>query len=185
MGRDKALLPWQDQTFLGIAIDRLNACSEIVIVVGGANAALLRPIVYAKSAFLLENPEPERGQFTSLRIGVQAILNRGRDAGIITLVDRPPAAATTFALLRRTFEREYGDQTWVVVPEYQGRHGHPIVIGREMIECFLRADAARTAREVMHAHQEKILYVPVDDALVVANVDTPEEFANLQPVTPV
>ncbi|HVG90321.1 MAG TPA: hypothetical protein VNB54_02420, partial [Alphaproteobacteria bacterium] len=72
------------------------------------------------------------------------------------------------------------EQTWAVVPEYQGTHGHPFVIGREMIEVFLRAPVHSSAREVEHANQSHILYLPVNDPLVAANVDTPEDFEKLR-----
>ena len=180
MGRDKALLPWHGQTFLGAAIDTLNQLSELVIIVAGENLVSLQPIAYSKSAYLVENPDPERGQFSSLQIGLQAILDRGRDAAIITLVDRPPAASGTFAHVRRKFEMECGEKTWAVVPEYQGSHGHPIVIGREMMECFLRAPASSaTARDVEHAYRDKILYVSVEDPFVTMNINTPEELEAL------
>ena len=38
MGRDKALLPWRDGTFLSAAIRALQPATELVIVVAGANA---------------------------------------------------------------------------------------------------------------------------------------------------
>src|SRR5262245_23895815 len=88
MGRDKALLPWQGGTFLSAAIRALQPMTDLVIVVAGANAGELTPIVNANAAFLVVNPDPEQGQFSSLRIGLQEVLNRGRDAAVITLVDR-------------------------------------------------------------------------------------------------
>jgi hypothetical protein len=48
-----------------------------------------------------------------------------------------------------------------------------------MIEAFLRAPATANAREIEHAHQDKIAYRPVDDPFVASNVDTPEEYAAL------
>jgi molybdenum cofactor cytidylyltransferase len=96
---------------------------------------------------------------------------------MITLVDRPPAAAGTLNRLVDEFQKK-AHGVWAVVPEYQGKHGHPILIGREMIEAFLRAPAAANAREVEHANQQSIAYVTVDDPAVTANVDTPEEYEN-------
>src|SRR5207245_8801454 len=58
------------------------------------------------------------------------------------------------------------EQVWAVVPEFGGRHGHPFVIGREMIEAFLRAPIGSSAREVEHANQSHIRYFPVNDPLV-------------------
>jgi molybdenum cofactor cytidylyltransferase len=179
MGRDKALLPWRDGTFLSTTIRALQPATELVIVVAGANAPSLEPIVDAHAAFLVVNPNPEQGQFSSLQVGLREVLNRGRDAAIVTLVDRPPAEGEAIEYLKSVFLSS-DEQVWAVVPEYQGKHGHPIVIGREMIEAFLRAPVTSSAREVEHANQAHIRYVPVSDPLVTANVDTPEDFEKLR-----
>jgi len=184
MGRDKALLPWPPGpgghgTFLSATIELLQTPSDMVIVVGGKNADSLRPVVYAAAGYLVVNRHPERGQFSSLQLGLQEVLNRGRDAAIVALVDRPPAQPRTLARLCEAFSDAYESGKWAVIPEYEGRHGHPILIGREMIEAFLRARADSTARDVEHALQPHLLYVPVDDANVVANVNTPEDYERL------
>ncbi len=187
MGRDKALLPWPPgaivgtwrDTFLGAAISRLNSVCDLVIVVAGANAKTLEPVVYSSGAeALLVNPEPERGQFSSLRIGLREVLNRGRDAAFVALVDRPPAKASTHELLRWEFMNS-GNDCWAVVPEFEGEHGHPVVMAREMMELMLRAPAESNARDVMHANQSHVRYVGVDDATVVANINTPEDYERL------
>jgi len=187
MGRDKAQLPWPPQTgesatggtFLSAAIELFSPYVDVVLVVAGKNERTLTPIVYANGASLVVNPDPERGQFSSLQTGLQEVLNRGRDAALITLVDRPPAKPATIDALDEAFGRALRQWKWAAVPEYQGHHGHPILAGREMIEAFLKAPTSSTAREVMHAHQDKIVYVAVEDSRVVANVNTPEQYAAL------
>ncbi len=178
MGRDKALLPWQGKTFLSAHISALRMHTDFVLVVAGANAPVLEPVVDAIGAFLTVNEEPQRGQFSSLQLGLQEVLNRGRDAAIITLVDRPPAMPATILTLRRSYERA-PDGIWAVVPEHGGRHGHPIVIGREMITAFLRAPVTSTAREVEHANEAHIAYIPVDDRFTIENVNTPEDYQRI------
>lgn len=178
MGQDKALLPWGGGTFLSSAIEALQPFTELVIVVAGENEANLAPIIYAHAAYLIRNPSPEDGQFSSLRIGLEAVLNRGRDAAMVTLVDRPAPSLQTIEQLKNEYLNT-SDQIWAVVPEFNRKHGHPIVIGREMIEAFLRAPAASTARDVEHAHQSNIRYVGVADPVVVANINTPQDFEQL------
>ncbi len=197
MGRDKALLPWGSPhplksakggaasyvvasgTLLSAAIQTLSQFCEMVIVVSGNNELALRPVVYSGGASLVRNPTPELGQFSSLQAGLREVLSRGRDAAIVTLVDRPPPKSETLNSLVNVFSaREHG--VWAVVPEHQGKHGHPILIGREMREAFLRAPASANAREIEHTNQVNIAYVPVADPLVVANVDTPEDYASLE-----
>src|SRR5712671_1524312 len=187
MGRDKALLPWPPEspaagfgeTFLSAAIRLFAPYVDLVLVVAGRNADALAPIVYARGASLVVNPDPARGQFSSLQTGLREVLNRGRDAAMITLVDRPPVKTDTIETLQAEFEQALKRGMWAVVPEYQSKHGHPILAGREMIEAFLRAPATSSAREIEHAHQDKIAYVPVDDPFVASNVDTPDQYAAL------
>src|SRR5215472_14516692 len=179
MGRDKALLPWRGGTFLSAAIRALQPLTDLVIVVAGTNAAELAPIVNANAGFVVINPNPERGQFSSLQVGLQEVLNRGRDAAVITLVDRPAPAPATVEQIKNAF-LSAGDETWAVVPEFAGRHGHPIVIGREMIGAFLDAPASTSTREGEHAKQNQLSYRPNADSKVSDKVDTPqyEETAN-------
>jgi molybdenum cofactor cytidylyltransferase len=190
MGRDKALLPWpkvaaapegagSTGTLLSSAIRALSQYSELVLVVAGHNGENIAPVIYAEGAFLVRNPAPERGQFSSLQAGLREILDRGRDNAVITLVDRPPPLNATLALLMDAFQnRPHG--VWAVIPEYMGKHGHPIIVGREMIEELLRVPATSNAREVLHAHAPHIRYLQVADPLITTNVDTPEEYSSLR-----
>ena len=187
MGTDKALLPWppstgarnSTDTFLSAAIQSLSGSTDFVVIVAGKNESRLAPVVYAHGASLVVNPDPSQGQFSSLRIGLQEVLNRGRDAAIVTLVDRPAANTTTVLTLREAFESA-PQNVWAVVPEFSGKHGHPFIAGRELMELFLRAPADTTARDIEHRYQEHILYVRVDDSFVVMNINTPEDYAALR-----
>jgi len=191
MGRDKALLPWPpasanakpsagpQSTILSSAIQAFLVFCDITIVVAGRNEPALRPVVYACGASIICNPAPERGQFSSMQTGLQEVLNLGRDSAMITLIDRPPPRSETLNALVNAFSsREHG--VWAIVPECEGKHGHPILIGREMMEAFLRAPASGNAREIEHANQNRIRYLAVNDALVTTNTDTPNDYAMLQ-----
>ncbi|MGC2536616.1 MAG: nucleotidyltransferase family protein [Candidatus Sulfotelmatobacter sp.] len=187
MGRDKALLPWpasavgqppSPETFLSAAIRSLSLATEFVVVVVGKNEDALAPVIYAHGASFVVNPDPGRGQFSSLQVGLHEVLNHGRDAAMVTLVDRPPVGGATIQALRDAFE--ISDQNiWAVIPEFSGKHGHPYLLRREMMEAFLRVPATSIARDIEHAHQEHIQYVPVDDPLVALNINTPQEYAAL------
>lgn len=191
MGRDKALLPWPPvaegtpavNTFLGSWIDLLQQDTELVIVVAGRNQPQITPVVYEHGGFLVENPAPERGQFSSIQTGLHDVLNRGRDGAILALVDRPPVVPGTIRELKHTLLASSPD-IWSVVPEIRRGeevvHGHPVVVSRDMIEVFLQAPADATARDVEHRYQQHIRYLPIDDPRVALNIDTPEDYERLR-----
>jgi molybdenum cofactor cytidylyltransferase len=179
MGTDKAFLRFGGKTFLAGAIELLQSACDFVLVIAGDNAELLKPTIYEHSAFLVRNPEPQRGQFSSLQIGLQAVLDRGRDAACLTLVDRPPALNTTLRDLQQAFLASSAERIWAVVPQYGERHGHPVIFGREMIEVFLRAAPTAVARDLEHEHQNLIEYVMVNDSHVAVNINTPEDYSAL------
>lgn len=187
MGSDKALLPWPPQragqpasndTFLSAAIRSLALATDFTLVVAGKNEAAIAPVAYARGASLIVNPDPGRGQFSSLQVGLEEVLNRGRDAAVITLVDRPPVTPATVQQLRDAFESS-SHEIWAVVPEFASKHGHPYLVGRELIEAFLQASPTGSAREVEHRYQDHIRYVAVDDRFVALNINTPADYAAL------
>ena len=186
MGTDKALLPWpphaagpaSQHTFLSAAIHSLLLVADFVVVVAGKNETVLAPLAYANGASVAINPDPSRGQFSSLQVGLHEVLNRGRDAAIITLVDRPPVGAATIQFLRDAFEAA-PQNVWAVVPEISGKHGHPYLVGRELIEAFLQALPTASARDIEHRYQDHIQYVTVEDPLLALNVNTQDDYAAL------
>ena len=161
MGRDKALLPWPvghagglRNTLLGAWIELLRPHTDMVIVIGGANSHNLEPIVYSIGGFLVENRAPELGQFSSLRVGLKEVLGRGRDSAMVALVDRPPVQQATMDHLHSAFLGALDQNFWAVIPEHDERHGHPILLAREMIEKLLRAQLTATARDILHANAD-------------------------------
>jgi molybdenum cofactor cytidylyltransferase len=192
MGTDKALLPWPPDssegsiltpglpsTLLSAQIFALRPFTEIVIVVAGKNAERLKPVADSCGAALVVNPEPERGQFSSLQIGLRAVLERGFEAAMITLVDSPPLGAASLTRLRDGFEQALARGKWAVTPENRGRRGHPQLAGRALIDALLSAPVTSNAREVKHAHAKFFEDVAVPDLQASAEMNTPEEYEEL------
>jgi molybdenum cofactor cytidylyltransferase len=187
MGTDKALLPWPPSspnalapsrhTLLSAAILALEPHTRVVVVVAGKNADALTTIVGACAAYMVRNPDPGRGQFSSLQIGLRAVLDHGCDSAMITPVDCPPLSQSSLALLCAAFQRALLRGLWAVAPENKGKHGHPLLISRELIGELIDAPVTASARDFLHAHLDRIEYVPVPDDLSRAGMNTPEEYA--------
>jgi molybdenum cofactor cytidylyltransferase len=189
MGRDKALLPWPpadpdsqaspESTLLAASIRALQPITQQIIVVGGNNIDELAPIASAHGAVLAHNPAPERGQFSSLQIGLRRVVELGYEAVALTPVDAPPLHRTTLTLLHTVFDEAIARGLWAIAPEHNGKHGHPLFAARKLIDAFLHADIASNARAVRQLHAELIQYLQVDDPLAGAEMNTPQQYAAL------
>lgn len=188
MGQDKALLPWPpaaigtssgDTTLLSAAIAALKPFAKAVIVVAGNNADCIAPVIAANGASMVQNPAPERGQFSSMQVGLCEVLARGCNAAMITLVDCPPLSKPSMENLTASFDRALANGKWGVAPEHNGKRGHPLLVGRALIDAFLAAPVTSNAREVKRAHAEMIESVTVADSFLSVDLNTPEEYAAL------
>jgi molybdenum cofactor cytidylyltransferase len=187
MGTDKAMLPWPPSaqgvngspghTLLSAALAALDPFTRITVVVGGKNTDAIAGTASACGAYLVRNPEPENGQFSSLQIGLSAALEHGCNAAIITPVDCPPLSATSLERLYHAFVGAHSQDFWAVAPEHEGKHGHPLLAGPHLISAFLDAPVASTAREILHANASRVVYVPVPDSLAKSGMNTPEDYA--------
>jgi molybdenum cofactor cytidylyltransferase len=64
----------------------------------------------------------------------------------------------------------------IVRVTHEGRHGHPVVFGRAVFDDLRHADYSIGAKAVLQTHAAAILNVEVDDAAVLRDVDTPEDY---------
>jgi len=194
MGSDKALLPWPPPqpgtvpppgpTLLSAAILAFEPLTRLVIVVAGNNSQAVGITAGACGAFTIRNPHPELGQFSSLQVGLREALSRGCHSAMITPVDCPPLSAVSLERLCDSFQRADAQGIWAVAPENSGKHGHPLLVGREMIAKFLDTPATGNAREVLHAHAHRVAYVSVSDSLERAGINTPEDYGAFAEKTP-
>jgi molybdenum cofactor cytidylyltransferase len=134
-----------------------------VIVVLGHRAAEVRAGTSRAAEFVV-NEDYRLGQLSSLQCGLWAAGEQSEGV-LFTLVDHPRVQAETVA--RLLGERSAA----LAIPRFEGRRGHPVWVGRELIQEFLELPAESTARVVMSRHEERIRYVEVADPGVVDDID--------------
>jgi CTP:molybdopterin cytidylyltransferase MocA len=173
MGESKALLCLGDRTFL----DNLAT----VLVVGGCEPVLamvseptdeIRDGCRLDGVRLVVNPDPSRGQISSLRCVVSEV---GPDVAglVVLLVDQGTVQAATVARVREALSG-----CAVAVARHQGRPGHPTGFSRQAFGDLESALADNGARAVVSAREEagQVEWVDVDDPGVVRNINTKERY---------
>ncbi len=144
-----------------------------MVVVGADSEAIragARPRPHVR---IVDNPDYERGQLTSLVAGLRAVDSAGASAALVTLVDVPLVSAATVRTLIAV-QRERGAP--VVRPVSNGRHGHPVIFGRILFEELERADPAQGAKPIVRAHAANMIEVPVKDEGAFTDIDTREDY---------
>ena len=178
MGRDKALLIFQGRTFLESIVANLRAGGvENIIVVLGHHAEAIQGAVDLTSVQVVVNPDYQRGQTSSLQLGLAAAARVSPDAVLLCLVDHPAFSASLIAKLLEQFEATHAP---VVIPTFQGERGHPVVIGRLLIPELLELPAGAPANAVIRRHRHATQFVEVSDPGVLLDVDDPEAYARLE-----
>jgi molybdenum cofactor cytidylyltransferase len=176
MGTPKALLQFQNETFLDRLIRVLGTFCDPVIVVVGQHANQIRAgIKRSGDAIFAVNPDPERGMLSSLQCGL-ALVPPDADSAMFLPVDHPHIALDTVRGVADRFQR---DRALVTVPVYVGEHGHPVCIARPLIDELLALPADAKASDVIHRHVARTSYMDVTDEAVVTDVDDPTAYADL------
>ena len=187
MGSPKAILRAADGLPFVARIVRSFAeagVTEVVVVTGRHHQAIEE--VFAKgeraadggalpAVRLARNPDPDRGQLSSLWVGMDALACEP-DALLMTLVDVPLVAPSTITAVLATWQRTRAP---IVRPAIGDQHGHPVLFDRELFGELRRAPLDGGAKTVVRAHAPAIVNVEVDDRGCLVDVDTPDEYRRL------
>jgi CTP:molybdopterin cytidylyltransferase MocA len=176
MGRPKALLPVGGETFIRRILRTLKegGAAPAVVVVRPHADEVLREIAEVNLGRAVVNPDPDRGQLSSLLAGLAAVETPGLEGVLVTLVDVPLVSpATVSTLLARAAE----SRAAVLRAACHGRHGHPVIFRSAVFDALRAADPASGARAVMRAYP--VEDVEVDDPGVAEDVDTPADYDRL------
>jgi CTP:molybdopterin cytidylyltransferase MocA len=164
MGRPKAELVVDGMRLLdrAVAVLRDAGCDPVLAVVRiGTSVTGATPVI---------NGDPDRGMRSSLELAVDAAA--GSAALAVLLVDTPGIGADAVRAVVKAWTPGR-----IAVGRYPGRrHGHPIVMGRELWqEALEHAGADAGARELMKVKPYLVDTVPV--AGDVTDLDTPDDLA--------
>jgi molybdenum cofactor cytidylyltransferase len=177
MGRPKALLPigTAGETFVDRVTRTLtDAGIEDIVVVVGADALAIRAAAkLTPGVRIVDNPDYEQGQLTSLLAGLQVIDTARTAAVLVTLIDVPLVTVATVRMLIAV-QRERGAP--IVRPVSHGLHGHPVIFGRALFAELQGADPAYGAKPVVRAHAAEMIEVPVEDQGAFTDIDTREDY---------
>ena len=180
----KALLKQAGVTLLNRLLDAVQPFNpiEFIVVTGFHGDAIKQALVEMDSPFsqsirLLRNPNPEVGQTSSVRLGIEA-LQSNFDVLLIALSDQPAITTTEIGQLLSTFsQRSAGKE--IVLPMVDGQRGNPVVFSKKALQNTV-AIPDLSCRAYMDAHPEQVQLWHTDNAAFICDVDTPEDMKKYQ-----
>jgi len=172
LGSPKALLRRDGELLVerAVATAREAGCAPVVVVLG-ASADQVIEQARLDDATVVVNKAWATGMGSSLRTGLQALDGSGADAAVVLLVDMPGITAQA---IRRVAALPYPGA--LVVATYEGRRGHPILIGSghwSGVATLARSDVG--ARPYLLAHKGEVMEVGCDGVADNGDIDTPED----------
>ena len=182
MGSPKALLrDFDGRPFVGRIVSTLLAAGldDVVVVTGSQHEAIAAALAMdglSERVRLARNPDPSRGQLSSIWTGLDA-RSAGTEGLLLTLVDVPLLATSTVCAVVDAWRRTRAP---IVRPIVDGRRGHPVIFDREVFDELRAAPLDAGARAVVRAHWHDAVDVPVDDRDCLIDVDTPADYERLR-----
>lgn len=137
------------------------------VAVVGHDAAQVRDALDGVGIEIVENPDYESGQASSVARGVEWARARGADAALFALGDMPWVEPETY---RRIADRWRESDSSIVVPEYEGERGNPVLFGAAHFDQLAAVSGDIGGRELIA--RNPVERVAVDDPGIHRDIDS-------------
>jgi molybdenum cofactor cytidylyltransferase len=165
----KPLLLWTVDAALGSTLDRV-----FCVIRPELDRDLVRELEQRKLQ-LLVNPTADLGQSTSLKEGLYHLPNNCR-AALFLLGDQPFVPTRLIDEILRVYRET---SAILVAPEVHGEVRNPILFDRSLFSELRMVSGDQGGRDVIRRHTSEIVKIPIDDPMFNRDVDTPEDFQEL------
>ena len=175
----KALLKKSDQTLLKrfcMAAQELNPV-ELVLVTG-FHAPVIEEHLQSFNGELdfslkvIRNSQPEKGQASSVRLGLEAIA-KNYDVLLVALSDQPDIGGAEIIALLDEYQNKSAAQE-IILPIVDGQRGNPVLFSKKAIEAILEIPGM-VCRPYMDSHPQQVRRLMTNNKAYLVDVDTEDD----------
>ena len=175
MGAFKPLLPFGNKTVIECCIDYLREGGvDNIVVVLGHRADEVRERLENQDVSFALNPDPNSEMGASIAAGTQELPSSAR-ATLIALTDHPAVAATVV----KTLIEAWINGARIVVPTWQSRGGHPVLIDLSFKPELLSLSSSGGLRALFQNHPGEVQRIEVDSPFIARDMDTWDDYLAL------
>ena len=149
---------------------------ELVVVLGHY-ADLIEPAVQDFPVTIVRNLDPDAGQVSSLRLGLQA-LSPKIDTVLVALADQPLINSNDINDLISAYKKR-PEGTQVVQPTVHGEPGNPVMFSADVREQILAGEAGVGCKQWQAAHAEAVHRWDTPNQRYRTDVDCPDDIEAL------
>jgi len=173
MGSQKLLLPFAGKTVITHIIDHLLASviDKVYVVVGHEPDKIAKELS-DRPVNIANNPNHESGMLSSVRCGFET-LPADCEAVLVVLGDQPTLATELVDNMVRSFIK---GGKGILVPLYNGKRGHPIIVARHYQQEILTRYDDTGLRGLLHDYPDDIFELNVSISSVLWDMDYPEDY---------
>jgi molybdenum cofactor cytidylyltransferase len=186
-GRHKLLLPLGNRPVLAhvIAATLASQARPIVLVLGHQAEqvrAHIATFTASPTVISIENPHYLQGMSTSLRAGLQTLIQSEDTHGqishslagvIILLGDQPLMTAHSIDALitcKQTTDKR------IIAPLYNGKRGNPVLFDASLFPELMEIKGDEGARSVIERHKQEVATIELSEVVASYDVDTWEAY---------
>ncbi|MDB5375687.1 MAG: 4-diphosphocytidyl-2C-methyl-D-erythritol kinase [Rubritepida sp.] len=142
-----------------------------VLVVTGHDRERVQEALAGKPVIFVHADDYAEGLSASLKAGLSA-LPPDAEGVLVTLGDMPLVEPAVITRILAAFDPEEGRA--IVQPTFRGKHGNPMLWGREFIPEMMQLTGDMGARQLVAKHADRLVEVEVPDDGVLRDFDTAE-----------
>ena len=168
-GGGKLLAPLRGKPLVLHAFAALQKAVDEVIAVLRPGDDALRAALLGVGARVVLCPQAADGMGHSLAHGARQV-PAGSNV-LVALGDMPAIQPLTLRRVREALDAGAA----IAAPVYQGRRGHPVGFAAPLASALCMLAGDQGARALLHQHADIVQEVPVDDAGILTDIDTPAD----------
>ncbi|MEW4531066.1 nucleotidyltransferase family protein [Maioricimonas sp. JC845] len=182
MGRPKLLLPLGERKVIDWLLDALqNAGMRHVSLLARMDDVELVDAVQDRTMMIVQPVEDPPDMRTSVEHLLDEAYDRLHpepdDGWMLIPADHPVLSETLIRMMCRAWQSCTAD---ILLPEYDGRRGHPTIFRWSLAGRVAAIPSDRGLNWLLHQPDVTVDAIPSSDPLVLADMDTPEDYARLQ-----
>jgi molybdenum cofactor cytidylyltransferase len=179
LGQSKQLLRIHGESLLHrtarLAIEA--GCSPVFAVLG-CEAERMQQELAGLAAIAVTNPDWQSGMGSSLRSGMQALLQQNPvpDRVLLLLTDQPRLSVEVLASL---LQKSANDNTWITASAYAARHGVPAIFRKPLYAALQGVEGDKGARQIIQQYQDHATLIDFPEGAI--DIDTVDDLKAISP----